>query len=208
MVAPTAPTAAVKYQQSSERFRIKENTSKGVMIKGFMSVKEPDRDGDLIDPSAFDLDAFRRNPQVMVNHSLWIDRQGNRTGVGTVKSIHNVKIRRGSERGLISIYDVETKSVIDEVPRDQYSDLRVGTRGVYVFIHVTDPDVVTKVREGELTAFSWRGKSVPAYEFDEERQQSFKGYSYIDLWEVSCELARQSAFFVFGGEKLSPFRVV
>jgi len=186
MVAPSAPTAAVKYQPSAERFRVAAPANaEGIMIKGFVSVQAPDRDGDLIKPEAFDLDQFMSNPQVLVNHSLWTDRQGNRVGVGTVKSIHRVKIKRSDEKGVNAIWDVDARKEIDRVPKSAYPGLIQGTEGVYAFIHVTDQDVVKMVEEGKLSSFSWRGKSVPNYSYDPKRQQTFKGYEYIDMWEVS-----------------------
>lgn len=186
MVAPSAPTAAIKYQPSAERFRVAAPaTSEGIMIKGFVSVQAPDRDGDLIKSEAFDLDQFMANPQVLVNHSLWTNRQGNRGAVGTVKSIHRVKIKRSDEKGINAIWDVDARKEIDRVPRDAYPGLVQGTEGVYAFIHVTEPDVVKMVEEGKLSSFSWRGKSVPNYSYDPKRQQTFKGYEYIDMWEVS-----------------------
>ncbi len=169
------------------------------IIKGFVSVQTPDRSNDLVKPEAFDIASYMAQPAVLVNHQLWTNRQGNQVGVGVPISLHVVKVRTSDAPGMWSIYDVDAKKEVDSFPKDRNPNIGIGTRGLYAFIKITDPDVVEKIKDGELTGFSWRGLSKPQYVHDEKSNQTHKSYSYIDLLEITLATApdnRASSFVV------------
>jgi len=184
MVAANA--SIVKFQQSSDRFFVPKPTdnSNGLVIKGFVSIRTRDRDHEIIDPSAFDIESYMAAPAVLVNHALWRNRMGNRVGVGLPISMHEVKIKSG-DRDTYIVWDVRKKAEIDRYPKDRNPNIRVGDRGLYGFFRITDPDVIEKAKSGELSSFSWRGKSIPEFKHDPKTNTAYKGYSHIDMWEVS-----------------------
>ena len=169
------------------------------IVKGFVSVQTPDRSGDLVKPEAFDIASYMAQPAVLVNHQLWRNRLGNEVGVGVPVSLHEVKVRTSIEEGMWSIFDVNAKKEVDTFPKDRNPNIGIGTRGLYAFIRITDPDVNEMISNGELSGFSWRGMSKPNYVHDAKTNQTHKSYSYIDLIEITLATApdnRASSFVV------------
>jgi len=178
--------SVVKFQQSSDRFFVPKptDTSNGLVIKGFVSIRTRDRDREIVDPSAFDISSYMAAPAVLVNHALWRNRQGNRVGVGLPISMHEVKIKSGDKDTFI-VWDVQKKAEIDRYPKERNPNIKTGDRGLYGFFRITDPDIIEKAQSGELSSFSWRGRSIPEFKHDPSTNTSYKGYSHIDMWEVS-----------------------
>ena len=180
----------VNYQPSNKFFiATPENSDENFIIKGFVSVQMADRDKELVNPAAFDIPSFMAQPAILVNHDLWRNRDGNRVGVGVPLGLHEVKLKSSDRPGMWSVWDVNAKKEIDIFPKDRNPNLGVGSRGLYAFVRLTDPDVIKMVKAGELSGFSWRGLSRPSYVYDEKTKSTYKSYSYIDLVEFSLVTA-------------------
>lgn len=190
----------VSYQQGNKFFiATPNNTDENFIIKGFVSVETPDRSNDLVKPAAFDIESYMAQPAVLVNHMLWSNKSGNRVGVGVPTGVHEVKLKTSDMPGMWSVWDVNNKKEIDTFPKDRNPNLGLGSRGLYAFIRLTDPDVIQMVKSGELSGFSWRGMSKPTYVHDTKTNSTYKSYSHIDLLEITLATApnnRASSFIV------------
>ena len=187
---PTDLIDLVNYQPSNKFFiATPENTDENFIIKGFVSVQIADRDKELVAPAAFDIPSYMSQPAVLVNHALWVNKMGNRVGVGVPISLHEVKLRTSDQSGMWSVWDVNAKKEIDVFPKDRNPNLGIGSRGLYTFMRITDSDVINMVKSGELSGFSWRGMSRPSYVYDDKTKSTYKSYSHIDLVEISLVTA-------------------
>jgi len=152
------------------------DSTEGVYIAGLLSVNTEDRDGDVIEPDEFDLEAFKANPQLFVNHKPWLDESGNETSIGTVIDAFKVKISPSEDdNSTLAVIRESDSSVISYLEKTKFPDLVKGARGVWVICHVTEPKVCAKVNAGELNTFSWSGTR-----YEDEK--------YIDIYEVSLVL--------------------
>jgi len=187
---PTDLIDLVNYQPSNKFFiATPKNTDENFIIKGFVSVQIADRDKELVSPSAFDIPSYMAQPAILVNHALWVNKMGNRVGVGVPLGLHEVKLKTSDKPGMWSVWDVNAKKEIDTFPKERNPNLGTGSRGLYAFIRISDPDVISMVKSGELSGFSWRGMSRPSYTYDEKTKSTYKSYSYIDLVEISLVTA-------------------
>ena len=167
--------------------------AKGALaIRGFASVNSLDRDGDVINPTKFDVDTFMKNPQLWFNHSPYYDGKGNSKAIGKVIEAvpvevvldgDTLKLRylTGENAGLDYRADLSTLN---------YS-VTAGMHGLWVVAEVLEKEIQDQITEGRLNAFSWQGII--------HRNKSGT-VSSIDLMEVSVVIipANQRATFQIG----------
>ena len=159
-----------------------------VVVKGFASVmSKNDRSGDLVPPEEFRIEQFMAAPTLLVNHKLWIDMMGNGVGVGRPLEMYAARLDDLGERDQKNwgIFDLKTKTVVARFPRAKVPNLKKGDRGLFVVAEVTEPEVVKRVRAGELSAFSWRGLTSVEYEVDRSTGMTRRVFRDIDLYEIS-----------------------
>lgn len=152
------------------------------MVKGFVSVNNPDRSDDLVPPESFNLSRYRANPQLLVDHKLWKTSDGNCVPAGSVVEAKTAKVADGEDPDRWAVL-AEDGSKIDSISKLRTPDLRPGLRGLWVKARVTQPGVWDMVKAGQLNAFSWRGmaKLAKAVVGNVERVITKE----IDLWECS-----------------------
>lgn len=156
-----------------------------VTIKGFASVETVDRSGDLVPPTEFNIEKFMLNPQLMVNHKLWIDDSGNGVSAGRVISMHAAELIPDVENSEIwAIKDLKSDGIISTYPKSRIPDLKSGDKGLFVVAEVTIPEIAEKVKTGEFSSFSWRGLVDVEDIFSEEGGAKRKLID-IDLFEIS-----------------------
>ena len=169
----------------------------GIFVKGFASVQTMDRRGDIVPPEEFNLAKYRTSPTVLVNHEPWIDKRGNATSVGKTQEVFAATL---VETGDEEFYGIQNDSgeLVNRFPKSAAPDLSPGDRGLFAVIHVTDPDIVEKVQNGELSAFSWRG--LTSAEFGGDPARPHRILRDIDLFEISLVNipANSDATFVIG----------
>lgn len=164
----------------------KKNDDGSIVVKGFASVEMEDRAGDIVPPEEFNIDQFMASPSLLVNHNLWRDNNGNRIPVGRPKSLHVAKLERIKGDGEnFAVKDVETKEIVSTFPRKRIPNLRAGDSGLFVFVEVSQPEVVKMVERGELSAFSWRGLAHVAHRISKSTREAERFLSDIDLYEIS-----------------------
>lgn len=142
-------------------------------VRGFVSASNMDRHGDMIDPVLFDVESFSKNPQLFIDHDLWINKNGNRIPPGRVEQLTAAKaVEDGS--GGFNIVSIEDDEVIDHVPAEEASIVENDMKGLWGVISVMENDVIELIDTGRLNAFSWRGDLVET-----------RFGKHIDLMEVS-----------------------
>lgn len=169
----------------------KKKTDKGFYISGFASSSTTDRDSDAIDPKLFDLETYKKNPQLWVNHSLWNDGKGNGISVGVVEDVIAVKVAFKEGDTHAKLLDLVTDEVVrDDVSIDEFL-FKNGEAGLWVVCKIEEADVIALVETKRLNAFSWSGTS------QRKRNGAIKS---IDLWEISLVNvpANQKAVFRIG----------
>ncbi len=153
---------------------VKDN---GLFVRGFASTNTKDRHGQQINPALFSLHTFRQNPQVWVNHKLWMDEYGNGHAVGSATEIHAVKVANYNQQTRkMDLLDLDTGAVIRSGVSTDKMLVANGMKGLWIVCHVTNPSVVEDVNNGLLNAFSWSGT---AYARPDGRHAAY------DLHEVS-----------------------
>jgi hypothetical protein len=163
-----------------------------LFVRGFASTNATDRHGQSIDPALFTLKVFRENPQLWLNHKLYVDQFGNTTSVGTVDEVHAVKVAEyDAERKRMTLVDLETGNLVRSNLPTEGLIVTPGMKGLWVVCHVTQPNVVADINSGKLNAFSWSGQ---AY------KNTTGKYVKYDLHEVSLVNlpANQYALFQIG----------
>lgn len=164
-------------------FAAVEELPNSITIKGFVSVEGRDRSGDTVSPTEFNIKQFMTSPTLLVNHDFWMDDNGNAVSVGVVKLLTPVQLIARNDN-LFDVQDLTSKQIINTFPADRIPNLSGGDKGLFVVAEVTQPDIVKKVKMGELSAFSWRGFSRVRLQAD-ENQELRKHLEDIDLIEIS-----------------------
>lgn len=155
------------------------NETKG-SVKGFCSVAKIDRGGDYIDPTEFDLTFFKKNPQLLYNHKLWKDANGNEIPVGHISLISPAYIAEQSPQ--TPFYEVRSygNELLAIIAKEDFPGLVPYDVGLWVEAVVTVDEVWQKIENKELNGFSWQGLA--------NRVLSEKGRNTllnVDLIEVS-----------------------
>jgi hypothetical protein len=186
VVVAVSPGNSVIYDNTADRIVIEgtPDMTSTLNIKGFVSVDIVDRQGEKVDPSAFDIDGFMRAGSVLVNHHLWFDDRGCPGSVGTVTSLHEVELRELDAENW-EVYDVRKNVRVDTYPKSRNGNFYKGLKGLYTFIRLSNPDVISMVNKGELKSFSWRGDSIRDYRYDRATNSTYPSYSKIGIWEIS-----------------------
>jgi uncharacterized protein YoxC len=152
-----------------------EKSESSVMVRGFASMTGTDRQGDDIDPMLFDIDSFMKNPQVFIDHHLWLREDGNEVSVGLVKELSAARAVEG-ENGDIEIFDIRHMEKIDTVKSGDMAVAEDGDFGLWAVVEVREPGVVGLVKDGTISSFSWRGNLI---------EDDFGNIKGIDLMEIS-----------------------
>lgn len=130
----------------------------GVFVRGFASTNSKDRHGHVINPALFSLHEYRKNPQVWVNHKLYLDEFGNGHAVGKTVEIHAVRVANINDATKrMDLYSLETSELVRAGVPTEGLLVKNDLRGLWVVCHVTHPAVVADVMNKELNAFSWSG---------------------------------------------------
>lgn len=178
----------IKFERSSSPFQVIP-TPPGMggnvrVIQGFVSTQHVDREGETVDPAAFNLNQFVKTGAILVNHRPYIDTRGNAIGVGRPVAAYEVKVRKGPDDDSFQLYDVRNNEVVAESwAKANSPELRVGDRGLFAVIELYNPEIISLVDKGVLRAFSWQGGVVR--EMDISKNRLVKTFSDIDLWEIS-----------------------
>ena len=158
------------------------SNSETVSLKGFASVETVDRDGEIVSPLSFNIESFMNSPTLLVNHEYYTDKQGNRVAVGKVTkmSAAYISAESGDEW---EIKDINTDELVGLFPKAKVPKLGVGDRGLFVEVDVTQPEIVSRVVNGDYGAFSWKGltrKKTAVIDGEPVNR-----LSEVDLWEIS-----------------------
>lgn len=117
-----------------------------IFVKGFASTTAVDVRGDIADPAGFTWDPW---PQLLVDH--W------GSPVGNPLSINQATLKDIGSPDDWGVVDVKTGEQINTYPKAKVPTLKSGDVGLFVTAEVTQPEVIEKVKTGELGSFSWRG---------------------------------------------------
>lgn len=153
-----------------------------VFVKGFASVETIDRSKDYVPPEAFAIDQFMAAPTLLLNHQFWTDPYGNSVAIGKVTEAFPADITSKSA-DMWAVRNLRTSNIVNEFPKSKTPNLIEGTRGLFVVAEVIEPDVVKRVRAGELSAFSWRGFAEVSD--PPPGSKALRKFSHIDLMEIS-----------------------
>ena len=169
---------------------VKKEMTTGLVISGFMSMKNQDRQGDVIEPKLFDLETYMKNPQLWVNHALWKDANGNGISVGITEAAYRARVKVNADNATADILNFDTGDKITTVETKDFvaSD---GDTGVWVSCRVMVPEVIDLIRTKRLNAFSWHGVLL----------RKANGVPFrMDLYEISLVNvpANQRAVFQIG----------
>lgn len=169
---------------------VKKEMITGLVISGFMSMKNQDRQGDVIEPKLFDLETYMKNPQLWVNHALWKDANGNGVSVGVTEAAYRARVKLNSDGMTADILNFDTG---DKITTVEIKDFAVsdGDTGVWVACRVMVPEVIDLIRTKRLNAFSWHGVLL----------RKANGVPFrMDLYEISLVNvpANQRAVFQIG----------
>jgi hypothetical protein len=173
---------SVKVMDLYSGFQLEAESADAVSIKGFASVEMIDRQNEIVDPMAFNTETFLNDGTVFVNHRPWVDNRGNQVRVGRVTQLVPAYID-GEDGDNWLVNDLRTKSFVSEFPKNKVPEMSLGSRGIFAFVEITQPEVAELVRRGEFSHFSWRGLSKKSLEFN----GSERVYRIVkaDLWELS-----------------------
>lgn len=177
---------------TSAYMRLSKDANADFFVSGFASSDSIDRDDQRIDPQLFELDTFRKNPQLWVNHGLWNDGKGNGIAVGSVVEVEPVRASVNTSTNTAVLYKLSEPDTVYVADLDLSEFLlKDGERGLWVICKVEEPDVIKLVESKRLNAFSWSGIG--------KRKQN-GALKSIDLWEVSLVNvpANQKALFRIG----------
>ena len=190
---------------------VSDNEGDEVRIKGFVSLDVVDRQGEIAPPDEFDINKFMASPSVLVDHQPWRDSRGNPVSAGYPESLHVVTVKKNrDDSSVYNIYDEKTKNVVTTYPKAKLPDISPGTRGLFVFLRVTDPDVASRVRRGEYAGISWVGVTKEKYRLNEKTSKVEKVLTDIDLMEISITVrgpAVPQANFVMSGKTAYAIRL-
>jgi hypothetical protein len=190
---------------------IADNEGDTVKIKGFVSLDVVDRQGEVAPPDEFDIEKFMAAPSILVDHEPWRDSRGNPVSAGYPESIHVVTVKKNREDSSVyNVYDEKQKKVITTYPKSKLPDISPGTRGLFVFLNITDPDVASRVRRGEYAGISWVGMTQEAYRLNQKTQKVEKILTDIDLMEISITVhgpAVPQANFIISGKTAYALRL-
>lgn len=151
-------------------------------VKGFASVATEDRARDYVSPEEFNVDQFLAASTILVNHDYWVNSHGNRVSVGKAVEMYPATLVEVEDPELWGIQNTNGE-VVNYYPRKSVPNLTAGDRGLFTVVKVTDPDVIQKVRDGELAAFSWKGLSTARIEKSNGRARRI--LTNIDIFELS-----------------------
>ena len=169
-----------------------------VFIKGFASVATVDRGGDIVPPEEFRVAQFLTSPTILVNHDFWIDKQGNPVSVGVAREAYPAEVRDSDDPDMYAVVSFDGQYT-NTIRKADFPELYVGATGLFVVVEVSEPDIVAKVRDRKLTAFSWRGlvRVEQSYAENGVRLRTLRD---IDLHEISLVdiPQNQRATFVIG----------
>lgn len=191
-----------------------ENGKEFLFVKGFISLEVTDRTGDVVPPEEFDLISFMARPAVLFNHKFFIDDRGNEVTIGTISSLFVARVAEGDENNF-NVVDNKTGEVVTTFPKRKGPNLRVGMKGLFGVIRVSEDRIIDQVERGELNAFSWKGLVKVGFKVNDDGTTS-RVLKDIDLFEVSLVNipANQDSILslgksvVGGGEEYSsPLRV-
>jgi hypothetical protein len=172
-----------------------QQTKTTLQIKGFMSVSSIDRHQESVDPSAFDLNQFRKNMQLWIDHKKWLRSDGNDVPIGVVDTIDPVVVERG-EGGDLNVVSLDTDEVLGVVNSEEFL-VNSGDRGIWISASVQEEDVIDMIEDGRYKSFSWQGIA--------EQNPRTGEITKVDLMEVSVVSipANPKASFVIA-KSLSP----
>ena len=173
------------------------------IIEGFVSMKDSERDYDIIPPEAFKIDTYMQNPQVWYNHGLWKDENGNEIPVGRTLFLTIARLEKIPEDESLAVIDTldEKETVLGFITKERAEALNLSEKdvGLWARCKITVDEVWELIEKGELNAFSWQGK-VKVREEVRERDGEPKIVMVaeeIDLFEISVVFvpANEKALF-------------
>lgn len=168
----------------------------GQKIKGFVSLNNKDRGGDIVSPETFNVKSFMANPLLLYQHDFWRDESGNPIPAGHVTEMFVAEVVEGNEN-TYKIKNVESGQIVDEFPKVKAPDLSVGDRGLWATAQVTVKRIWDMIEAGDLNAFSWRGYVTVEYLDVEGQDEPERIIKAVDLFEVSVVMVpgNQRAYF-------------
>lgn len=150
-------------------------TKEALKIEGFMSLADPDRSLESVDPVAFNLEQFRLNKQLWIDHEKWLRSDGNTVPVGVVDTIDPVVVERG-DGGMLNVVSLDTKEAITSISSEDFL-VKEGDRGIWVSANILEEEVAEMVMDGRYRSFSWRGIA--------SQNERTRELTNVDLMEVS-----------------------
>ena len=172
----------VEYLNQSIAFDVFQVADKSVKVAGFASVQHVDRDGDVAFAQEFDIETYLNSPALLFNHEMIKDQFGNQKAAGHVEMAVPAYIEKENpeDSSVWIVKSIATDEFVALWPKEKSPQIEVGDRGLFVIAEVTHPEVVKRVKNGELGAFSWRG-------FSRATPNEFGGNDLksIDLIEIS-----------------------
>jgi len=127
-----------------------------LVVSGFMSMDNTDRHGQSIDPRKFNYGEFMLNPQLWVNHKLWMDDNGNEISVGVVDTAAPVQVSYDGMGSEASLTDMKTGAHLRTVDASKF-ELKNKAKGVWVECTIQEAAIIEQVEQRRLNAFSWQG---------------------------------------------------
>ncbi len=166
----TAQTFSEFIQLNSPSLAHQEPASKSdalLYVKGFASISGLDAHGMNLDARKFELEDFRRNGQLWLNHELYRRPEtGTFVPIGRVEkaNIGRVEVQKDANGGInaFTVVDDETGEPLDTITSTDAERFSVkdGDLGLWVVAAVLEKEPASLVLDGRLNAFSWAGMLV------------------------------------------------
>ena len=184
----------VEYLNQSIAFDVFQVADKSVKVAGFASVQHVDRDGDVAFAQEFDIETYLNSPALLFNHEMIKDQFGNQKAAGHVEMAVPAYIEKENpeDSSVWIVKSIATDEFVALWPKEKSPQIEVGDRGLFVIAEVTHPEVVKRVKNGELGAFSWRGfsRATP----NEFGGNDLKSIDLIEISVVNMPCQNQSTF--------------
>lgn len=180
-----------KIVAKSEGF-FSENKDESRIIRGLLSVDTKDLTGDVALPEEFNLESYKKNPQVLFEHDLAVDENGNKSSIGHCVDIAVVTIKDSGDPVYFNLVD-KMGNIIDLFPKAKSNQIGDGTKAIWCAIEITNNLIWKRIKNGELTAFSWQGFC----QVDEEGDTKYlKDIDLLEISVVSMPCNRSAFFYV------------
>jgi len=168
-------------------------------IEGIVSMELSKRDFDICPPSAFKIEQYMINPQVWYNHDLWNDEKGNQIPIGKTLELYAIREEELSEEQY-AITNLKYGNLVGYLEKEKAEALKIksGDLGLWTKIQITVPDIMEKIDNGELNAFSWQGRAEIDNVWSSEHGRMVRQCSAIDLMEISVVAipANEKSYFM------------